>query len=194
MAIQVDPISSPRIITIPKADLDSNNSITVQNLVNQIREWEHELINLGYIKLLSATGKEDLGGNTKVGITATLENVKIKFEAQDSPIVCTIRGGNIVAVDSDGYAMSVIEPSSNVTAVLAQSTSPSLVAEWSENEKNTLLNTIEMIKQINSGKWVLENNQLIFYENDNGTELMRFNLFDQTGQPAMKNIFTRERA
>ena len=124
MSISVDPIASPRIITVPTAD---GASITVQSLVNQIRQWEHEPLNLGYVKLLSASGKEDLGGGTLVGITAKLENTKVKFEARGTPTTCYVGGGNLVAVDANGASMFPIEPSTNVTVQLSQSTSATLV-------------------------------------------------------------------
>jgi len=124
MAISVDPMVSPRIIIIPETD---GNNIAVQNLVNQIREWEHELLNLGYDKLLSASGKEELGGSTLVGITAKLENAKLKFEGRESPTLCNVSGGNLVAVDSSGNVIFPIEPSDNVTVQLAQSSSATLI-------------------------------------------------------------------
>lgn len=121
MTIQVNPISSPRIITVPEADGDS---ITVQQLVDQIRNWEQAPINLGYKKLLSAAGKEDLGDGARVGITAKLEDVKVKFEARASLTACSIYGGNLVAVDASGNTMHPVEPSTNTAVTIAQSSSP----------------------------------------------------------------------
>lgn len=43
------------------------------------------------------------------------------------------------------------------------------------------------------GKWEITGNQMIFYESDNVTEVMRFNLFDEDGNPAMTNVYKRER-
>ena len=124
MSIQINPILSPRIITVPEADGDS---ITIQSLVNQIRNWEDNQVNLAYNRLLSATGKEDLGNEIKVGITATLENVKVKFAERLSPVVCYISGGNLVAIDEYGSPMYPIKYSTNVTVVLAQSSSATLL-------------------------------------------------------------------
>ena len=124
MAIQVNPTISPRIITVPAADGDS---ITIQSLVNQIRNWEDNQANLAYAKLLSASGKEDLGDNVLVGITAKLENAKVKFEERSVPTVCTIDGGNLVAVNQQGIPMSPFEPSGNVSIGYAKSSSATLV-------------------------------------------------------------------
>ena len=126
MTIQVNPISSPRIITVPQAD---GVSITIQSLVNQIRQWEHDPVNMGYDKLLSASGKEDLGGGALVGITAKLENTKVMFEARGALTTCAIYGGNLVAVNAGGNSMFPIEPSTNVTVQLAQSSSPTLLQD-----------------------------------------------------------------
>lgn len=83
MAIQVNPTISPRIITVPLID---GNSLTMQELVNQARNWEDEQVNLSYPFLLSASGKQDLGGDVKVGITVQLNNAKVAFEADTDPV------------------------------------------------------------------------------------------------------------
>lgn len=69
---------SPRIIVVeaPSAEL------IIQDLVDTVRDLEDELINLEDPKLLDASGKEALGGGTKVGITATLLDAVIEFEAR----------------------------------------------------------------------------------------------------------------
>ena len=123
MSIQVNPLLSPRIITIPEAD---GESITIQSLVNQIRDWEDNQANLAYDRLLSATGKEDLGGSVYVGITAKLENAKLKFADRTSPTVCAVSGGNLVAVDANGSSMFPIESSDNVTVTISQSSSATI--------------------------------------------------------------------
>lgn len=43
------------------------------------------------------------------------------------------------------------------------------------------------------GKWEITGNQMIFYKSDNTTEFMRFNLFDADGNPAVDNVYKRER-
>lgn len=43
------------------------------------------------------------------------------------------------------------------------------------------------------GKWEIVNNQMIFYKSDNTTEIKRFNLFDLDGNPAVDNVYKRER-
>ena len=49
------------------------------------------------------------------------------------------------------------------------------------------------LQDINNGQWKIVSNQMIFYKSDNATEIMRFNLFDASGDPAMVNVFERQR-
>ena len=64
---------------------------------------------------------------------AKLENGKLKFEERGSPTICTVRGGNLVAVNESGVAMSPIEPSTNVNVVLTQSSSASIAESDPDN-------------------------------------------------------------
>jgi hypothetical protein len=50
------------------------------------------------------------------------------------------------------------------------------------------------IKNIEGGRWRIVSNQMVFYAEDNLTEIARFNLFDNAGTPAMENVFERRRA
>jgi len=124
MAIQVNPLASPRIITVPEADGDS---ITIQSLVNQIRDWEDNQANLCYPSLLKATGKEVLSATELVGITASLQNAKLKFADRTSPTECDVLGGNLVAVDIDGYPINPTGYSANVTVTVSMSSSATMV-------------------------------------------------------------------
>jgi len=180
MAIQVDPTVSPRIITVPQVDL-VDGAISVQTLVNQIRNWEDSQANLSYTRLLAASGKEDLGGDVKVGITAKLENAKLKFEAAGSPTVYTVKGGNLVAVDANGVAMDVIEPSTNVTAMVAQSSSATI------SVADDIRDDLAFIRKIDQGRWAIQSNQMVFYDTDRITPLITFDLKDADGNPTEVN-------
>lgn len=180
MTISVDPIASPRIITIPEADGDS---ITIQSLVNQIREWEQTVLNLSYKKLLTAAGKDDLGGGTFVGITARLENAKLKFEGRVSPTLCVVSGGNVVAVDEAGDPILVIEPSANVTVEIAQSSSATI--------KN--IDEIDFVYQKERGRWKIDEvaKTLTYYDEDGVTPIQVFDLKDADGNPTSENPYER---
>jgi hypothetical protein len=52
---------------------------------------------------------------------------------------------------------------------------------------------VELLWDEAGGKREIINNQEIFYKADNQTEVMRFNLYDANGNPAMENVYRRER-
>ncbi len=52
---------------------------------------------------------------------------------------------------------------------------------------------IELIKQMETGKWKIESNQMVFYKDDNSTEIARFNLFDSGGVPTMTDVIERRK-
>jgi hypothetical protein len=56
-----------------------------------------------------------------------------------------------------------------------------------------LTDAVEFNKDIEGGKWEIVNNQMIFYKEDNTTEVARFNLFDSAGNPTSTNVSRRER-
>jgi uncharacterized protein YjbI with pentapeptide repeats len=128
MAIRTDIIvdwwASPRIITV----LAPSAEITMQDLVDTCRYLEDDLNSLDDEHLVDAAGKEDLGGGVKVGITVTLQNAKLAFEARGGPdfIQCNISGGNLVSIDLNGVTTSPIQPTSYTQVVLANSSSATL--------------------------------------------------------------------
>ena len=41
------------------------------------------------------------------------------------------------------------------------------------------------------GKWINLANQMIFYKEDNATEIARYNLTDENGSPSTTSVFER---
>lgn len=80
--IQVYPYLSPRLIEV----LAPDTNITVQELVDLCRDWEDEDENMSFDFLISAAGKEDLGGGLSVAITASLNNAQIFFTPRSTPL------------------------------------------------------------------------------------------------------------
>jgi hypothetical protein len=114
-----------KIITVDSPDTE----ITIQELIDKIRDWEDEQEQLSIYKVANATGKEELGGGVKVGITLTLIDWKITFEARLGPTwtLCNINGGNLVRYDTDTLTYgNPIEPSAYTTITLTSSSSATL--------------------------------------------------------------------
>ena len=122
--VSVDWSLSPRILTIAAPSTE----ITVQDIVDTCRNFEDLSPNSSMAKLIDAAGKEFLGGTTYVGITATLQNAVLAFEKRLGPgwILCTITGGNIVAVDHLGAVIDPRHPTAFTTIDRTASASATL--------------------------------------------------------------------
>jgi len=79
------------------------------------------------MEIVDAGGKE--GG--VVAITMTLKNAQIQFQDTGTPRLCKVLGGNLFALDVDGYDINPIAYNTNVTATFAQSTAAALL--WDDD-------------------------------------------------------------
>lgn len=124
--VSIDWNASPRVINITS----DSTELTIQDLVDTCREREERLINLDNPYLVDAAGKEYLGGTTYVGVTATLQNAVVAFKPRSGPewVLCSILGGNLVAVDDSdppGY-IDVRKPTAYTSCNLTASSSATL--------------------------------------------------------------------
>jgi hypothetical protein len=79
--------------------------------------------------IIDSGGKEYLSDEASVGLTVTLLNARVKFEARGAPpwVACVVKGGNLVAKDTLGDPMDSIEPAAYIQVTIAQSSSPTIV-------------------------------------------------------------------
>ena len=59
------------------------------------------------------------------------------------------------------------------------------------NVFTSMTGTLNSIYDIQYGRWRIVGDQMIFYKDDNATEVVRFNLFDDAGNPTMDAVFER---
>jgi len=107
--------------------------VSIQELVNKIRDYEELLINLDYGHIANAYGKQPLGGGSFVGITLELiNNWRLSFEARPGPdtVLVTVSGGNLVAIND--YDNNPIYPTAFTQVVIAQSSSPTIIQSESD--------------------------------------------------------------
>ena len=118
-------------------------SVTIQDLVNQIREYEDDLDNLDYGQICNAFGKQSLGGGSYVGITLELINDwRIQFEARAGPdtVLWSVTGGNLVATNT--YSNNPIKPSAFTQVVISQSSSPTIITPTSDTNLLYLIESL----------------------------------------------------
>lgn len=64
-------------------------------------------------------------------------------------------------------------------------------AVWSHSKADQISTDVKFVRDIEGGKWEITNNQMIFYAEDNITEIARFNLYNENGVLSNTNIFSR---
>jgi len=140
MALRIYWYLSPRIIEVQAPITE----ISVQDLSDQIKDLEDEPAHLAFPILVKTFGKQTLGGGVSVGITAELQNAKVSFQARAGPdeVLCTISGGNLVAVDDMGASMNPVHPTAYTQVVIAQSSSATIATPPSDDHILYLLSSL----------------------------------------------------
>jgi hypothetical protein len=120
--VTVDFSASPRIITVKSPITEFN----IQDIYDTLKFIEATNAAMDDKPLIDAAGKENLGGGVAVGLTATLLNALLAFEARPGPayVQCRVAGGNLVAVDDVGaYFNTPISPTAFTQVVTTASSS-----------------------------------------------------------------------
>lgn len=79
--VDVEFNTSPRIAEVASPSVE----ITMQDLVDTLRKQEDSFVGMSFDKLINASGKEDLGGGVKVGITVAMQNLLLAFAGRTVP-------------------------------------------------------------------------------------------------------------
>jgi hypothetical protein len=153
----------------------------------------------GTIQLLGQGHLE--ADNSGAGCTVDLEGFLSQEYIEDA---ITLSETNIRGVDSDDLKVisdqldvaqaDLDDPDQYKADISALALEATLQLVKAETDKITSMETlIAFISDIEGGRWKIENNQMIFYKDDNVTEVARFNLYDEAGDPAETDVFERER-
>lgn len=114
--------ASPRVITVDAPSTE----VIIQDLHDTCRFLESERSAMDNPPLIDTAGLESLGGGTQVGLTSTLQNALLAFEARSGPTYtqCSVSGGNVVALDgSDVPFATPIHPTAFTQVVVTASSS-----------------------------------------------------------------------
>lgn len=66
-------------------------------------------------------------------------------------------------------------------------------AVWAHTDGTAVKTKTGFIADVEGGRWKIVNNQMIFYKDDNITEVARFDLFDAAGSPTDDAVMERKR-
>ena len=137
---------------------------------------------------------------TDNGIPKTGLNPTIKIrEVTTGTLVIAGESGDIMSELGDGWYKYQFSGDETINyAIVCDGGSTMPTSEryvYAGTELTEVHNTIDFIKQVESGRWKLDRttNQMIFYKDDNTTELMRFNLYDIDGSPTVSGVAERRK-
>jgi hypothetical protein len=188
-----------KIVTIDSPDTEAD----IQDIYNQIKDFEDNPEMMGHPIICTASGKQPVTTTVSVAITLQMENGwKIGFEARAGPsyILCTITGGNMV--DSSGSIGAWLNPTAFTTVFGGASSSATLIsggtALTAQQTRDAMKlapsagapaagsidEMLEEVWQVETGTWKIVADQMIFYERDGVTEIFRRNLLDVTDNPS----------
>ena len=147
MAVRTDVVvdynSSPRIITV----LAPSTTITIQDLHDTLNTIDERPHNLSYPILSRSAGKQPLGGVVSVGITLSLLNAQLAFEARSGPsfVACVVSGGNLVAFDDMDAVTDPISPTAFTQVTISQSSSATIVGVGGSDVGDTAIPELSAI-------------------------------------------------
>jgi len=99
----------------------------------------------------------------------------------------------VYSVQWDSSLSSIIEGDVYETRYLEDTSILSMEEVLFDNSILEIKENVELIKGIETGRWRIVNNQMIFYADDNTTVLAQFNLYDKTGSPASEDVYERRK-
>lgn len=122
MTLRILPRVDPRLVVIELPDVQ----LSMQDLANEVMNWEDEPPNLAFPRIIKPSGKQDLGGGVLVGITNELRNSRIAFDPRtvsvsDGTITTTNAAGITLIDNAATFETDGVEPGATVVNFTDQS-------------------------------------------------------------------------
>ena len=183
---------STQLITIPLADLTLVSTglyqLNLSDFHEEIRRLEWEFTEgLPWPHIIDYVASVTFGGVTLAPVITVTNGYTVEFEAgmyavnlvgANSNIadVAVINGVSIRPQNSAG--LQVVTQGSGVTA---QDKTDIANTVWTHTDATTIKSDLNFVKDIEGGRWKREGSLMIFYKDDNSTEVARFNLLNESG-------------
>lgn len=196
-------------ITIPQADLTVvgggvHDLDLIAGFHKEIRrlEWAFDE-GLAYQQIMNFVSSVLISGITIAPVVTIINGYSIVFEDVGSPYAVNLVGANSNVADVTVINNVSVRPQNSVglqivtsgSGVTEQDKTDIVNGVWADAQATSLQSNVDFIKAIEGGRWDLINNQMIFYDDDNTTEIARFDMFDENNNlTTTGNIFKRLRA
>jgi hypothetical protein len=133
-------------------------------------------------------------GDDPIALTAGAFNVQVQY-SQPIKTETVATGG--VNVNDVAAAVWVLIGGSGRTTLASlelaanEATSANTGIQTVNGKVDTVLADVTLLRKMESGRWKIVANQMIFYDEDGVTPLRTFDLKDQSGAPSMTSVFER---
>lgn len=126
------------------------------------------------------TGTVDLIGTELLVVSSSVDLLADSLTVVSGNVDLAVSSATQAAINSYGTYTKLIQVSGSVEAI--KSTMPYITG------------TLDQIWQVSAGRWkITPENEMIFYKEDNTSEILRFKLFDDNGNPSSDAVFERLR-
>ena len=95
-SLSINYNTSPRLVNVASPEVE----LTCQDLYDTLQYLQAGLGGMDEPPIVLASGKEELGGGVRVGLTVTLLDALVQFDARTEPTTCKVDGGNLVSFDT----------------------------------------------------------------------------------------------
>lgn len=191
-----------RKIFVPKSELTLVQSVPTEiyNLdINAFRlalkDLEDDAEGMAFVSTHSHNTSVVLSGVTYARVVELINDYVVEFE--DGNYAVNLINANSNIADKIIVNSVSVRASNSAGLIVYSGSSPSTTdvanAVWAHSSATTALADIAFIKHIEGGRWKIVSNQMIFYRDDNVTEVARFDLKDSSGSPTMSNPMERSR-
>ena len=167
---------------INTADLVESNILNIDLPMSSLDSKLDTIINTSNglsIDITEVQSDIDYLNTTSSGTISTLNTINNNVQFLNTDIQTL--GTDIQNIDSTIQNLNIPTVSDIVTAV------------WNHSKATQISSDVAFVKSIEGGKWEIKNNQMIFYAENNTTELARFNLYNDAGVLSEESVFKRVR-
>lgn len=201
MAINVDPFTD--VIYIPKADLSLLNpspeirQLDLNDFHLWLRDWEDSDEGIARPKTHNHATEVTLAGLTYARTIEILSPYTVEFEDGQYIVNCTGANHNISDTKVANQVSLIVNNSAGlivktIGSGLSTEEHDQLMAVpldpagdvWADDNALSVLSDLAFLKAIEGGKWQISGSEMIFYDDDNTTEIARFAItYDDNQNP-----------
>lgn len=133
-------------------------------------------------------------GDDPIALTAGAFNVQVQYSQPIKTETVATAGADVNAIAAAVWALmggSGRTTLASLELAADEATDAATGVQTVETKVDALQLDVTFLRKMESGRWKIVANQMIFYDDDGVTPLRTFDLKDATGAPSMTSVFER---